>query len=122
MKRAAYLVFFLALIVACSEDRIDSPSDGSYRSAKLESGTVVVFVHWQGEGVPDKRVELVELGIDAVTNADGMAEFKVPVGDYTVRIYDINRGGPALRFVDEKVTVTVGAESRVEVVDCLPCV
>ena len=122
MKCAALFVLLLALAIACSEDRIVSPAEGSYRSAKLESGTVVVFVHWQGEGVPDKRVELVELGIDGVTNADGIAAFKVPVGDYTVRIYDINRGGPALRFVDEKVRVTVDAESRIEVVDCLPCV
>ena len=48
--------------------------------------------------------------------------FVVPVGDYTLRVYEINRGGPPLLFVDEKITVTPDAEIRLEVVDCLPCV
>ncbi|HEU4929743.1 MAG TPA: hypothetical protein VFU38_07925 [Candidatus Krumholzibacteria bacterium] len=122
MKYAAFLFLSLAAVIACSEDRIDSPAEISNRPAKLESGTVVVFVYWQGEGVPDKRVELLELGIERTTNADGLAEFKVPVGKYTVRVYDINRGGPALWYVDEPVTVTRDEETRVDVFDCLACV
>ena len=121
MKYAA-LLFLLAGVLACSEDRIVSPTEASNQAARLESGTVVVFVYWQGEGVPNKRVEVVELGIERITNADGLAEFKVPVGNYTLRTYDINRGGPALRYIDEKITVTRDEETRVDVFDCLDCV
>jgi hypothetical protein len=46
----------------------------------------------------------------------------VPTGTFTVRVYEINRGGPALPWVDTKVTVTAGEEALVDVVDCLPCV
>jgi len=108
--------------MACGEDRIVSPTAESNRRMVLESGTVVVFVHWQGEGLPGKRVAVVELGIERTTNAEGIVKFHLPIGDYTMRAYDINRGGPAMLFVDEKVTVTLDAEIHVDVVDCLPCV
>jgi len=123
MKRVAIpLLLSLAATLACSEDRIVSPTAESNRPAKLESGTVVVFVHWQGDGLANKRVELIELGIELTTNNQGLATFVAPVGDYTVRVHEINRGGPPLLFVDEKITVTQDAETRVEVVDCLECV
>jgi hypothetical protein len=122
MKYAMLLFLSLAAALACSEDRIVSPTEESNQAAKLESGTVVVFVYWQGEGVPNKRVEVVELGVERITNAEGLAKFKVPIGNYTVRVYDINRGGPPVRYIDEKITVTRDEELHVDVFDCLACV
>lgn len=112
---AAVLCSVLGL--ACSEDTTFNQPRTS-----LQSGTVVVFVHWDQQGLVDKRVEVVELGIELMTDDRGLAEFVVPIGDYTVRVYDINRGGPPMFFVDEKVTVAPKDETRVEVIDCLPCV
>ena len=43
-------------------------------------------------------------------------------GAYTLRAYDINRGGPAMLDIDTKVTIGAGKEVRIEVLDCLPCV
>ncbi len=123
MKQAALLLLLSwAATLACSEDRIVSPTAESNRPAKLESGTVVVFVHWEGDGLANKRVELIELGIELRTDDQGLATFVVPIGDYTVRVHEINRGGPGLLYVDEKVTVIPDEQTRIEIFDCLECV
>jgi len=108
-------LLFAVLAIACDESSPVAPSQ------KVESGTVLVYVHWQEQGLPDKRVELVELGIELSTNDEGLAEFVVPIGDYTLRAYEINRGGPSFHYIDQKITVTSNDETRVDVVDCLPC-
>ncbi len=110
------------LAIACDESSPFTPAEKAARPRSLESGTVLVYVHWQEQGLPDKRVELVELGIVLTTNGEGLAEFVVPIGDYTLRAYEINRGGPSLHYIDQKITVTSNEEIRVDVVDCLPCV
>lgn len=106
-----------AVMISCGE------SDGNIQSFERDvSGTVIVYVYWDGNGLPDKRVEVVELGVEMTTDEAGVAEFEVPPGDYTVRAYEINVGGPGLSHLDTKVTVPAGQTIRVEIVDCLPCV
>jgi len=79
-----------------------------------------VFVHWQDQGVPDRRLEIVELHVTQLTDRDGVADFLLPAGTYTLRAY-VNTGGPG-GYSDVSVTVRWGATERVEVADCLPCV
>ena len=123
MKRYAPLlpgVFFCGLIalsfLGCNGARPTGvPSGGDVPTQ------IIVFVHWQEQGVPGHEVEIVETGATAVTDEFGRATFAVPPGDYTVRVFGLNWGGPALRSVD--FPVRVGADDvQVEVVDCLPCV
>jgi hypothetical protein len=109
------------LVTSCSESGPVQPSESANRPMTFESGRIAVYVHWGGQGVPDKRVELLGLHLEGKTDAGGMAEFIAPVGDYTVRVYDINRGGPSLWYFDTKVTVMPDQEVTVDVVDCLPC-
>jgi uncharacterized protein (DUF2141 family) len=97
-------------------------SDPNESIAPSKPGKLVVHVYWDAQGVPDKRVEVLELHLTAKTDAAGYAIFEPPSGRYTVRAYDINRGGPATRSIDTTVTITPGKETRVEVFDCLPCV
>ncbi len=110
--------------ISCSDSGIvgSERSESTGRPKSLESGTVIVFVHWQSEGLAGKRVEIVELERTATTDETGLAEFVVPIGTYTVRAYEINRGGPVLWFVDTEISVSPKEETRVDVVDCLPCV
>jgi hypothetical protein len=112
----------LAVATSCGETGPADPSTEVTSRLLIETGKVVVFVNWDGEGIPNKRVEIVELRMVRTTNEAGIAEFVVPVGDYTVRVHEINRGGPPLLFVDTEVTVMFGEELLVEVIDCLPCV
>jgi hypothetical protein len=98
------------------------PSESAERPMTFESGRIIVYVHWEGQGIPDKRVELLGLHVVRTTDESGIAEFVAPVGDFTVRVYDINRGGPPLWYVDTEVTVMPDQEVKVDVVDCLPCV
>lgn len=106
-----------ALMISCGD------SDNNLRPADVgDSGAVVVYVYWDGHGLPDKRVELVELGVEMSTDEAGVAEFKVPPGDYTVRAYDINTGGPPLLHFDTEITVGADETIRVEIEDCLICV
>lgn len=111
-------VICVSVLLASCEDVSFVVQTGTFAS----SGTVVVWVQWDGQGVPDKRVELVELQQVTTTNDEGLAEFVVPIGDYTLRAYEINRGGPSLHYIDQKITITSNDEIRVDVVDCLPCV
>ena len=83
-------------------------------------GQLIVFVHWQNQGLPDRRVEIVELGMEQFTNARGVARFALPPGVYTLHA-DVNGPGPPIG-VDRSVTVRRGQTTRVEVIDCLPCV
>ena len=83
-------------------------------------GELITFVHWQNQGLPDRRVEIVELGQVQVTNARGVAKFTLPPGVYTLHA-DVNGPGPPIG-VDLSVTVRRGQTTRIEVIDCLPCV
>jgi hypothetical protein len=82
-------------------------------------GQLQVFVHWENEALAGRRLEIVELGAAEVTDPDGMAEFVLPPGTFTLRAY-VNVGGPAGRR-DVRVNVVEGRTTRVEVIDCLPC-
>jgi hypothetical protein len=116
MKRVlaiATIVLGVAWVVSCSGDSPESPTADS----DLE-----VLVHWDDAGIAGKRVEVLELGVEKLTDADGLARFALPAGDYTLRAYEINAGGPALLHVDRPFTARSGETTHVEVVDCLPCV
>jgi hypothetical protein len=89
---------------------------------RYRPGGLVVYVYWDDQGLSGKRVELIELHKARTTDKSGLAKFVVPPGEYTVRVYDINRGGPALQFIDTPVSITSGEEARLEIFDCLPCV
>ncbi len=80
-----------------------------------------VYVHWEETPLPDKLLEVVELGLRDSTDAHGIAEFSVPAGTYTLRAYGITTGGPGLSYVDYPVTVADRKTTRLDVVDCLPC-
>jgi hypothetical protein len=110
------------LLASCADSDTTGPAHSARRTPTFSTGRVEVFVHWQEMGIEGKRVEVLELSREKLTSEDGIATFRVPVGTYTVRVYDVNRGGPALRYVDTKVSVTAGDKTRVEVVDCLLCV
>ena len=127
-------VWVAALLTSCSEttapvvqpvesSKHEMFSVGIVPPSKCKAvGTVLVHVHWDGQGLAGKRVELLELHRALTTDEEGFAKFVVPVGDYTLRAYEINRGGPAMLYVDTKVTVVRNQVLRVEIVDCLPCV
>lgn len=116
-------VCLAALVTSCGDTTAPvMPPVESSQTKLFAVGTIIVRVHWDGQGLPGKRVEVVELRRVMTTDEEGFAEFIVPKGDYTVRAYDINRGGPAMWYVDTRVTVVPNGVIRVEVIDCLPCV
>jgi hypothetical protein len=85
------------------------------------SGGIVVHIYWDDRGVSGKKVELVELHRTGTTNDKGLVRFVAAPGEYTLRAYEINRGGPMLGFIETPVTITAGRDERVDIVDCLPC-
>ena len=88
----------------------------------LGESRLQVYVHWGDTGLAEKRVKVLELGVVRLTDKSGIAEFLVPAGTYTLRAYGINVPGPPPTYVDITVKTTRGETTRVEVVDCLPCV
>lgn len=115
-------IFLIMLIVAAFAVSCSHDDPAGVQSTNTATGTVVAYVHWDRQGLADMRVELVELGMELKTNSEGLARFEVPPGQYTLRAYDINQGGPALRYVDNDVVVRPKQTTRVDIVDCLPCV
>ena len=113
MKCLTFCLMLIAL-VSCGDD--------TTRPRDREAGEVVVYIQWLGHGIPGKQVDIVETGDSKVTNEMGLAIFDLPVGPYTVRAYNINRGGPCCDHVDEKVAVLSDRTTHVEILDCLPCV
>jgi len=83
---------------------------------------IVVLVHWEASPIEGKKVEIVETAEIRFTDNTGFAEIAVLPGNYTVRIYEINQGGPCCAYVDLTVSVNAGETRALDVVDCLPCV
>ena len=111
MKTSSPLLFAL-LALSCSDTHTVAPPP---------QGQIVVYVHWEEQALADKQIELVETGETKFTDVTGTATFAVPPGKYTIRAFAINRGGPALRSIDFDVEVRPGATTRLDIVDCLPC-
>jgi hypothetical protein len=104
----------LLFAVACSDNSTTLVQPAA-------TGSLVVQIYYDDQGIPDKRVELVEPKLERTTNASGVVTFVVPAGDYTLRAYEINRGGPVMQHIDMDVTITAGGKAQVRVFDCLPC-
>ena len=123
MRSFVLLAVICALAFTTSCGRSDSTGPTApNRLSMFDAGRIVVHVYSGDQGIAGKEAEVLELGKTKSTDVNGIAVFHVPVGTYTVRVYDITSGGPALRYVDTKVTVMAGEEVRVEVFDCLLCV
>jgi hypothetical protein len=85
-----------------------------------DQGLLVVFVFWDAQGLPGRRLEIVELGQVQFTNDAGLARFSLPPGNYTLHA-DVNGPGPPIGE-DLQVTIRRGQTTRIDVLDCLPCV
>ena len=107
--RLSAIALLCVIVSACSR----SPAAPNAR------GNLEVFVSWQGQGLPDRQLEILELGQVKKTNALGIAVFDLQPGRYTLRAF-VNRGGPA-GLLDLAVVVPVGQSVRVDVTDCVPC-
>jgi hypothetical protein len=109
--KPVFILLTAMLLVSCSET--------STQPAR-PAGHLVVFVGWDGAGLPDRQVEIVETGETKYTDGDGLATFDLKPGTYVLRAY-VNGGGPSL-YHDQQVEIAPGEETRVVIVDCLICV
>ncbi len=111
MHRIAFLLLIILPILGCSDKGVEpSPT------------LIIAKVHWGDQGIPDISIVLVQTGDSLKTDSTGAAVFSVTPGQYTIRAYGINRGGPALRWIDFDVEARKGETSLVDIIDCLPCV
>ena len=86
----------------------------------------MVYVSQDRAGpAPGKKIEVVgailSRAMDGVTDENGLAQFRVPAGSYTVRAYALGEPGPGRPFVEQKVEVQSAVEGRVEFNDCTMC-
>jgi hypothetical protein len=114
MRRTMFLAFALFCATSLSCGGRSSPT------APASNSRLDVLVSWDGQGVSDQLLEIVELGLSQRTDAAGMATFTLPAGSYTLRAHVNGPGPPAPR--DYPVTTRAGETVHVDVVDCLPCV
>jgi hypothetical protein len=108
-----FLLLAAATLAACS-DTATGPAPAP--------GHLVVYVYYDGSGLPDRTLEIVETGDKAITDESGLAEFDLAPGRYVLRAYDITTPGPGLPYVDREIQVKSGQDQRIEIFDCLPCV
>ena len=113
MRKHSVIAFALLCLHAtsCGGKSVEAPAPDSH---------LQVFVHWEDQALEGRKLEILELGIVGTTDADGTAEFTLPSGTFTLRAH-VNGGGP-IGIQDVSVTTRSGETTRVEVVDCLPCV
>jgi len=87
-----------------------------------QQSLIVAHVHWGEAGIPGIKIVLVQEADTAYTNSSGTVVFPVTAGNYTVRAFDINRGGPVLLGgIDFSVTAPAGSTGYVDIIDCIPC-
>ncbi len=106
-------ILVMLSLVACHESDPETPN---------ADAVIVAYVHTEEGAESGKQVELLEGGETRTTGVDGLAEFAVPAGDYIVRAYGINTGGPGRPFVDISVVAEAGDTTRVSFFDCTRCV
>lgn len=116
-----FLLCLAALTPACDNESSLTSPPATPRISNFETGTIIVYVHWEEQGIPGKTVEILETDRSKLTDENGIAKFRVAAGAYTIRVHDINRGGPSLRDLDFKVSVDPYQQVTVDVIDCLPC-
>ena len=108
------IVFALAVILSSCNYLPDEPQQ--------LSSVIIANVHWQDQGVAGITIVLVQTKDTVRTGPSGLAVFTVPAGNYTVRAFDINRGGPIEGSIDFPVVTRRGQIAIVDILDCLPCV
>jgi hypothetical protein len=114
MIKASHLLLAVSLVMTALQCR-------DLGVAENAQGRITVFVHWGDTPIAGKRVDLLQTGASKLTDANGLAVFVVPPGSYVIRVYGINRGGPAFLFVDFSVDVKAAESRTVDVVDCILC-
>ena len=107
----AFSIILAAFLVAGCTDISDPATQAK----------VTVYVHWGDMPIAGKKVEVVQTGESKSTDEKGRAEFSLSAGSYTVRVYNINRGGPSFLYVDFEIEVKSSETRTVDVVDCLAC-
>lgn len=115
MKHVAAIAIALAGLAGSS-------CGGGSPEAPADESRLQVYVHWEDTGSPEKRLEVLELGVEELTDSSGIAEFLVPAGTYTLRAYGIGTAGIPPAYVDFAVKTIPGETTRVDVVDCVICV
>ena len=105
----------LAILLLCVTTSACSRSP----AAPPVQGTLEVTVSWNGQGLPDRRLEILVLGLVKETDARGIAVFELQPGRYTLRAF-VNRGGPTGAY-DQVVVVPAGESVKVDITDCVLC-
>lgn len=105
-----FLILAGALLTSCS----------GTSTQPAEPGHLTVYVFWNGAGLADRQLDIVETGETKYTDEDGLAVFDLKPGTYVLRAY-VNSGGPPL-YREQQVEILPGKETRVEIADCLLCV
>lgn len=114
MRRGAIALALAGIaLMSCEASRTTGP-------IPLKNSRLVVYVRWGDTGVADRRLEILELGLERFTDGAGIAEFLLPPGTYTLRAH-VNGPGPPIPQ-DVTVTTTRWKTTRIVIVDCLPCV
>jgi hypothetical protein len=114
-------LFLLGLLAAsCKETPSQSIASQPFPTPP-QFTQIVAYVYSGNQGEAGKKVVLVQTGETRITDANGLAIFLVVPGQYVVRAYDINRGGPSYISIDFKVDVQLGAAARVNIFDCPEC-
>ncbi len=106
------IVLCLLFLVECSK----SPT-----TPKL--GVIAVSVS-AGTNYPVKgiTVDLLQTNQSKLTDSTGVAAFGVNPGTYTVRVHDLQGGGPGLHTIDSTVQIQAGQVDTLKYFDCLMCV
>lgn len=66
-------------------------------------------------------VDLLQTNQSKMTDSTGVAAFQVNPGTYTVRVHDLQGGGPSLHTIDSTVQIQAGQVDTLKFFDCLLC-
>ena len=118
--KAIGLLLLATLAVSCGETPSQAIPPQSV-PPRPQLGQIIAYVYWNGQGLPGRKIVLVQTADTLFTDANGLAIFDVRAGHYTLRAFDINRGGPTYQSIDFGVDARVGVTTKVNIFDCLPC-
>ncbi len=115
MKYLVIILFTLAAL-SCRQNSPQQPQPSAPPSK------IIAYVHWQDQAVAGIQVVLLQTGDTLRTDSNGIVTFSVSPGHYVVRALGITGPGPSLRYLDFQVETQPGTATKVDIVDCLPCV
>src|SRR5262249_23451368 len=83
------LLCLVTFVASCTHSDPAGPVNAQNQLSMFATGRIIVHVYWANQGIAGKKAEVLGFAKVETSDENGIAVFRVPVGTFTVRVYDV---------------------------------